>query len=82
MSTSAATLFILKKRKQGNENVTGAIQKITPMLCTLFVAAYGFVAAAVVMDKPKSALTGVILLLVFIAVYFMFYHKKPEERRL
>ncbi len=82
MSTSAATLFILRKRKQGNENVTGAIQKITPLLCALFVAAYGFVAAAVVMDKPKSALTGVILLLFFIAVYFVFYHKKAEQSRL
>lgn len=79
MSTSAATLFILKKRNQGNENVKGRLQKITPLLCVLFVTAYFFVGAAVVIDKPFAALIGIGLLLFFIAVYFLFYFKANKK---
>jgi APA family basic amino acid/polyamine antiporter len=77
MSLSAATLLILRKRKQGEENVSpGLAKKITPILCVLFVIAYGFVATAVVIDIPKAALTGVALMVLFMIIYFVFYHKK------
>ena len=79
MSLSAATLLILRKRKQGEENVSkGFSQKITPVLCVLFVIAYCFVATAVVIDKPTAALTGVVLMAVFMLLYFLFYHKKAK----
>ena len=76
MSTSAATLFILRMRKQGDAAVTGSVTKILPVLTFLFVISYGFVATAVVIDKPQAALTGVSLLAFFILIYFVFYHKK------
>ena len=76
MSTSAATLFILRKRHQGDADVTGSLKKIIPVLTFLFVCSYAFVATAVVIDNPKAALTGVSLLILFAAVYFVFYHKK------
>jgi APA family basic amino acid/polyamine antiporter len=77
MSLSAATLLILRKRKQGEENVVAGVSKnITPLLCVLFVIAYGFVATAVVIDKPIAALTGVVLMAVFMLLYFVFYHNK------
>lgn len=80
MSLSAATLLILRKRKQGEANVSnGLIKKITPILCALFVIAYGFVATAVVIDKPTAALTGVILMAVFMLLYFVFYHNKNKS---
>jgi APA family basic amino acid/polyamine antiporter len=79
MSLSAATLLILRKRKQGEANVSkGFASSITPLLCILFVLAYGFVATAVVIDKPMAALTGVILMGVFMVVYFLFFHKKAK----
>jgi preprotein translocase subunit SecG len=56
---SAATLLILRKQKTGEANVgKGFMKKITPLLCVLFVIAYIVVATAVVIDKPKAALTG------------------------
>jgi APA family basic amino acid/polyamine antiporter len=76
MSTSAATLFILRMRKQGDAAVTGSVTKILPVLTFLFVISYGFVATAVVIDKPQAALTGVSLLAFFILVYYVFYHNK------
>ncbi|HMZ47065.1 MAG TPA: amino acid permease [Chitinophagaceae bacterium] len=80
MSLSAATLLILRKRKQGEENVKGFLKNITPVLCILFVIAYSIVAVAVVIDKPMAALTGVILLAVFMLVYFLFCHKKQTVK--
>lgn len=77
MSLSAATLLILRKRKQGEANVSkGFAKNITPLLCVLFVIAYGFVAVAVVIDKPYAALTGIVLMVIFMALYFVFYHKR------
>lgn len=81
MSLSAATLFILRKRNYGEENVSQSFsKKITPLLCLIFVLAYCFVATAVVIDKPKAALTGVILMAVFMIVYFIFYNKRGDEK--
>ncbi|MBC7587173.1 MAG: hypothetical protein H7178_02350, partial [Chitinophagaceae bacterium] len=63
----------------GEENVSkGFAKSITPLLCVLFVISYGFVATAVVIDKPKAALTGVVLMVVFMVIYFAFYHKKNQ----
>ncbi len=79
MSLSAATLLILRKRKQGEENVPNSFsKKITPLLCVLFVIAYGFVATAVVIDKPNAAITGVALMGIFMLLYFIFYHNKKR----
>jgi basic amino acid/polyamine antiporter, APA family len=80
MGLSAATLLILRKRKEGEANTTkGFAKNITPLLCVLFVVSYGFVATAVVIDKPMAALTGVILMAVFMMLYFTFYHKKTNN---
>ncbi len=76
MSTSAATLLILRNKKQGDESVTGALKRWTPVFCVLFVMAYAFVAVAVVIDKPYSALTAIILVAIVLVLYRLFYYKK------
>jgi APA family basic amino acid/polyamine antiporter len=76
MSTSAATLFILRKKGQGNESVTGALKKWTPILAGTFVIAYAFVALAVVIDKPYAALTALVLIIIVLILYRIFYYKK------
>lgn len=76
MSFSAATLLILRRRKQGNEAVTGSLQYWTPLLCIIFVMSYLAVAVAVCIDKPFAALTAVALLTIVSIVYLIFYHKK------
>ena len=77
--TAAAALLILRKRKFGSENVKGTFSKIIPVITVLFIAAYCVVASAVVIDNPIAALIGVGLLIVFVVLYFVFYHHKKEE---
>jgi APA family basic amino acid/polyamine antiporter len=78
MSTSAATLFILRKRHEGDQSVNGWLSGALPAIAALFVTAYGFVATAVIIDKPYAALTGVVLLSVFLGLYFALHHdNKP-----
>jgi APA family basic amino acid/polyamine antiporter len=76
MSTSAATLLILRSKRQGDESVTGALKRWTPIFCVIFVLSYAFVAVAVVIDKPYAALTAVILIAIVLALYRLFYYKK------
>jgi len=75
MSTSAATLFILRKRGQGDASVTGVLKKWTPILAAIFVIAYAFVAVAVVIDKPYAALAAFCLIIIVLIVYRKFYYK-------
>jgi APA family basic amino acid/polyamine antiporter len=79
MSTSAATLFILRKRGQGDASVTGALKKWTPILAAIFVMAYAFVAVAVVIDKPYAALTALCLIVAVLIVYRIFYYKPQPQ---
>jgi APA family basic amino acid/polyamine antiporter len=76
MSTSAATLLLLRKKKQGDSSVTGILKKWTPILCVIFVLSYFMVAIAVVIDKPYSALTALVLLALVLGIYRVFYHQK------
>lgn len=76
MSTSAATLLILRRKKQGDGSVTGGLKRWTPLFCVLFVLSYAFVAVAVVIDKPYAALTAVILVAIVLVLYRIFYYKR------
>ncbi|MBL0154785.1 MAG: APC family permease [Chitinophagaceae bacterium] len=76
MSTSAATLFILRKRKQNSELITGTWNKFTPILAGFFVFSYFMIAVGVVIKDVNAALIGTGLLGFFLALYFLFYHKK------
>jgi len=76
MSTSAATLFILRKKGQGAETVTGVLKKWTPIFAAIFVMAYAFVAVAVVIDKPYAALAAITLIIIVLTIYRLFYYKK------
>ena len=51
MCTSAATLFILRHRGEGDAQVTGALAKYTPYLAAFFVLSYAMVAVAVVIPE-------------------------------
>jgi len=76
MSTSAATLLILRNKKQGDDVVSGALKKFTPIFCVFFVIAYALVAVAVVIDKPYSAMTAIVLVALVLIIYRLFYYKK------
>jgi APA family basic amino acid/polyamine antiporter len=71
MATSAATIFILRNkavRPPGKEIYT---MKLYPLQPIIFIIAYLFVAISIFLDKPRTALTGICVLALFIAVYFV-----------
>ena len=76
MSTSAATLFILRKRKQNEEMITGSWNKFTPLLAGFFVFSYFMIAAGVVIKDVNAAFIGTGLLAFFLLLYYLIYFKK------
>ena len=76
MSTSAATLFILRKRKQNEEMITGTWNRFTPVLAGFFVFSYFMIAVGVVIKDVNAALIGTGLLVFFLLLYYLFYFKK------
>lgn len=80
MSTSAATLFVLRKRKQNEAMITGAWNRVTPILAAFFVFSYFMIAVGVVIKDVKAALIGTGLLALFLTLYFIFYHRKINNQ--
>lgn len=70
--TAAAALLILRKQKVNQQLVKGSIAKIIPLITILFMLAYIVVAIAVVIDNWIAALIGVLLLLLFLGIFFLF----------
>ena len=78
MTTSAAALFILRKRMIGNDAASASWNKYTPIATSFFVFSYFMVAIGVVIKKLDAALIGTGLLALFLILYFLFYHKKNK----
>lgn len=71
MSTSAATLFILRRRKVGEEEGKGKYRmKLFPLLPAIFILAYISVATSIVLDDPLTAGYGALIFVLFFALYF------------
>ncbi|MGQ0740272.1 MAG: APC family permease [Bacteroidota bacterium] len=77
MATSAATIFILR-RKTRHLDATGIYSmKLYPLLPLLFIIAYTFVGTMIAVKEPQLALTGISVLAGFILLYFIVkYFKK------
>ena len=73
MASSAAALFILRKRQKTD---LGGFTRYTPFFATFFILAYVVIATGVFMKDLNAALTGTGLLALFLALYFIFYHRK------
>lgn len=71
MAFSAATLFILRKRMKGQDDSHIYKQKLYPLMPLLFIGTYVFVAMNIAYDKPMTAVTGIVVLGVFIGIYFL-----------
>lgn len=81
MSTSAATLFILRKRKQNEALITAGWNRYTPALAAFFVFSYFMIAVGVVIKDLQAALIGTGLLGFFLLLYFLFLHRSNTAKR-
>jgi len=70
MSTSAATIFILRRRKIGEqENIYR--MKFFPIMPLIFILAYISVAISIVIDDPASGAYGALIFGGFFVLYFV-----------
>lgn len=71
MATSAATIFVLRKRTK-HLNGTGIYSmKLYPLLPAIFVCAYIFVGTIIAITNPEYAIIGVSVFLTFLGLFFV-----------
>lgn len=70
MSTSAATIFILRRRKTGEQHAIYRM-RLFPLLPLIFILSYILVAISIVIDDPRSAVYGTLILSCFFILYFV-----------
>jgi len=70
-ASSAATLFILRKKTAHIDNTSIYTIKWYPFIPILFISFFVFVGISVYQDDPAAAINGLLLLVAFIAIYFI-----------
>jgi APA family basic amino acid/polyamine antiporter len=76
MATSAATIFILRRRTRHLDGTGIYTMKLYPVLPLIFIAAYTFVGISIAVNTPVLALTGLIVFAVFLGLYFLVVRKR------
>ncbi len=71
MATSAATIFMLRKKTKHLDGTGIYKMKLFPLMPVVFIAAYVFVSASITIATPMIALTGVAVLAGFTLIYFI-----------
>jgi len=71
MATSAATIFVLRKRTKHLDGTGIFKMKLFPLLPVIFICAYLFVGISIAIKEPKTALTGLGVLGAFLIIYFI-----------
>jgi len=78
MATSAATIFILRKRTADLDESKIYTVGLYPLLPLIFIAAYIFVAISIFIDRPATALTALAVLAGFTILYFITKGSKKQ----
>jgi APA family basic amino acid/polyamine antiporter len=71
MATSAATIFILRKRTKHLDGTGIYKMKLYPLLPLIFIAAYIFVGISIAVDTPNLAGIGTAVFAAFLLIYFL-----------
>lgn len=71
MATSAGSIFMLRRKTKHLDNTGIYSMKLYPLLPLIFICAYVFVGISIAIDQPMTALTGIIVLAAFMAIYFI-----------
>jgi APA family basic amino acid/polyamine antiporter len=80
MATSAATIFILRKRTKHLDGTGIYTMKWYPLLPLVFMIAYTFVGISIAINTPELAATGLAVFAVFLGIYFLAVrNKKPDK---
>ncbi len=79
MVTSAATVFILRRRTKHLDGTGIYKMKLFPLMPVVFILAYVFVCASITINTPKIALTGAGVLAVSLLLYFIIIKSKSNH---
>ncbi|MBZ5858045.1 APC family permease [Flavihumibacter profundi] len=71
MATSAATIFILRKRTSHLNNTGIYTMRLFPLMPLVFIAAYTFVGISIMFNTPQLAVTGLAVFALFLLIYFL-----------
>lgn len=79
MATSAATIFVLRKRTRHLDGTGIYSMKLYPLLPVIFILAYIFVGIMIAVAEPLLALTGIGVLVAFLLLYFIVQYFKKNN---
>jgi APA family basic amino acid/polyamine antiporter len=85
MVLSSATIFWFRKKTKYLDNTGIFKMKLFPLAPVIFIAAYTFVGISIAMDYKNNnyaAVTGIGVLAVMIAIYFLFKHKPSAQNKI
>lgn len=71
MATSAATIFVLRKKTKHLDNTGIYSMKLYPLMPLLFVITYVFVGTIIAITFPQYAVIGLSVFAVFLILYFI-----------
>lgn len=71
MATSAATIFVLRKRTKHLDGTGIYSMKLYPLMPILFILTYLFVGTVIAITNPQYALIGVSVFTAFLLIYFI-----------
>lgn len=79
MATSAATIFILRKRTKHLDGTGIYTMKLYPVMPVIFIIAYLFVGTVIAITDPMYAVIGISVFVAFLVLYFatQSFRKKP-----
>ncbi|NCT75497.1 MAG: APC family permease [Chitinophagaceae bacterium] len=79
MATSAATIFVLRKRTRHLDGTGIYTMKLYPVMPVIFIIAYLFVGTVIAITDPMYAVIGVSVFVAFLVLYFatQSFRKKP-----
>jgi APA family basic amino acid/polyamine antiporter len=77
-ATSAATIFIMRRRRTGEEKTIYRM-KVFPLVPVVFILAYLLVATSIVLDDPGSAAYGTFIFACFFMLYFVVRKLKSRD---
>jgi len=79
MATSAATIFILRRRTKHLDGTGIYKMKLYPLLPLIFIAAYIFVGLSIWISTPNLAWTGIAVFAAFLVIYFLVTRGKGKS---
>lgn len=79
MASSAATIFILRKRTRNLDGTGIYKMKLFPLLPLIFIAAYIFVGISIAFETPGLALIGTAVFAGFLLIYFAVTYLKKNK---